>query len=176
VRDTAVDWEKLARDNAYWAVLTEDEYKGEATSDTLSSFFARGARDVKAFQDEIRRHIPDFSPPFDSVVDFGCGAGRLLIPMAREARRAYGVDVSETMRNLAVANAKSFGSENVSCVATCEELLTQGVKADWVSSFIVFQHIEPRRGYFILNDLLQCVKPGGYASLHVPLFKTADRK
>ena len=176
MRDTATDWEKLARENAYWAVLTEDQFEGKVSKDAMESFFARGVRDVDGFQGEIQRYFPDFTPPFDSVIDFGCGVGRLLIPMARRAQRAYGVDVSETMRVLAQANAQAFGLRNISCVETPAELLKAGVKADWVSSFIALQHIEPTRGYFIINDLLQCVRPGGCASLHVPLFKTSDRR
>lgn len=176
MRNTDVDWEKLAQDNAYWAVLTEDGFKGEPSPQMLASFFARGEENVRNFQAEIQRRFPAFAPPFDTVVDFGCGAGRLLLPMARQATSAFGIDISETMRALTTQNAASFGLRNVMCVPTAEELVARGVKADWVSSFIVLQHIEPRRGYFIINDLLQLVKPGGFVSLHVPLFKSADQR
>lgn len=175
MRDTAVDWEKLAQENAYWAVLTEDEFHQKATPESLSSFFARGESDVAGIKRQISALCPGFGAPFGTVIDFGCGAGRLLVPMAREADKAYGIDISATMRELAASNARSFGLDNIECVATAEELVGKAVKADWVNSFIVLQHIEPRRGYFIINDLLQCVKPGGFVSLHVPLFKTADR-
>jgi SAM-dependent methyltransferase len=176
VRDTATDWEKLARDNAYWAVLNEKQFAGRPTADTLAAFFARGVRDVKGFQSEIKRIFPEFSAPFTRIIDFGCGVGRLLIPMAREARHAFGIDVSETMRELTIENALSFGLTNVTCLADCSDLLKVGVKANWVNGYLVFQHIEPRRGYYILNDLLQCVAAGGYVSLHFPLFKTSDRR
>lgn len=176
MRDTGADWEKLAQENAYWAVLTEDEFREKPTPERLASFFARGRDNLDEIKREIVALYPDFGPRFETVIDFGCGAGRLLVPMARSARKAYGVDISPTMRKLAASNAKSFGLRNIECVATAEELLGRGVKADWLSSIIVLQHIEPRRGYFIINDLLQCVKPGGFVSLHVPLFKTIERK
>lgn len=177
MRDTRSDWEKLAAANPYWAVLTEDEFKGSVTKEALASFFQRGERDVEGFISMVSGIMPGFSPPFETVIDLGCGVGRLLLPMARKtSKKAYGIDVSPTMRQLATQHAKVNGLSHVECVATAEELVKRGVKADWVSSFIVFQHIEPRNGYFIINDLLQCVKPGGVASLHVPLFKTNIRR
>lgn len=174
MRDTTIDWEKLAKDNAYWAVLTEDRFRGELDQDALKAFFASGEDNVAGFLRLLASTYPDVAAPFETVVDFGCGAGRLLIPMAQLASKAYGVDIAPTMRDLAMKNAAKFGVD-VECVETPETLVKSGVKADWVNSYIVLQHIEPRRGYFIINDLLQCVKPGGVVTLHVPLFKTSDR-
>jgi 2-polyprenyl-3-methyl-5-hydroxy-6-metoxy-1,4-benzoquinol methylase len=44
----------------------------------------------------IRRHfVPNFKP--SSVLDYGCGVGRLLIPLAERCECVVGVDVSDTM-------------------------------------------------------------------------------
>lgn len=174
MRDTAVDWEKLAKENAYWAVLTEDRFRGELDAAALDAFFASGSENVDGFLRLLSSTFPDLTSPFETVVDFGCGAGRLLIPMARLSDVAYGVDIAPTMRELASENAGRIGL-SVECVDTPEVLVRRGVQADWVNSYIVLQHIEPRRGYFLINDLLQCVKPGGVATLHIPMFKTSDR-
>ncbi|MGH9915474.1 MAG: class I SAM-dependent methyltransferase [Pyrinomonadaceae bacterium] len=176
MRDTNEDWEKLAQDNAYWAVLTEDEFKPKKlTKKHMNAFFATGRADIANLTTKIKGLIPDFSTPVESVIDFGCGVGRLLIPLAEHATTAIGIDISETMRAIALKNVASHGLNNVRCVETPEILVKEGVKVDWLNSYIVLQHIEPRRGYFIINDLLQCVKSGGIASLHIPLFKTANR-
>lgn len=174
MRDTTVDWEKLAKDNAYWAVLTEDRFRGELDSAALDAFFASGAENVEGFLRLLSSTFPDVASPFETVIDFGCGAGRLLIPMARLSDVAYGVDISPTMRELAAENAERSGV-SVECVDTPEVLARRGVQADWVNSYIVLQHIEPRRGYFLINDLLQCVRPGGVVTIHIPMFKTSDR-
>jgi len=175
MRDTGIDWERLAQANPYWAVLTEDEFKDNVSGETLASFFARGQQDVNAFLEQIHGLFPSFAPPFESLIDFGCGAGRLIIPMAQMAKQAYGIDVSKTMREATLRNAAEAGLDNIECFENPETLVKQGTKVDWVNSFIVLQHVEPRRGYFLINDLLQCVKPGGIASLHIPLFKSAER-
>lgn len=176
MRDTNEDWEKLAQNNAYWAVLTEDEFKSKKlTKKHLDAFFATGRADITNLITKIKSLFPDFSLPVESVIDFGCGVGRLLIPLAEQTKIAIGIDISQTMRSITMKNVSNHGLKNVRCVETPEILVREGVKVDWLNSFIVLQHIEPRRGYFIINDLLQCVKSGGIASLHIPLFKTADR-
>ena len=124
---------------------------------------------------KIKSLIPGFTTPTESVIDFGCGVGRLLIPLAEQAKNAIGIDISETMRSITLQNVARHGLDNVRCVESAETLVKEGVKVDWLNSYIVLQHIEPRRGYFIINDLLQCVKSGGVASLHIPLFKTANK-
>jgi ubiquinone/menaquinone biosynthesis C-methylase UbiE len=45
----------------------------------------------------------------DVVVDFGCGPGYFLIPLAKVAGRAVGVDVSPRMLEKAARNAKKKG-------------------------------------------------------------------
>jgi ubiquinone/menaquinone biosynthesis C-methylase UbiE len=45
----------------------------------------------------------------DVVVDFGCGPGYFLIPLAKVAGRAVGVDVSPNMLEKAARNAKKKG-------------------------------------------------------------------
>lgn len=175
MRDTSVDWEKLAKENAYWAVLTEDRFNQELTAEGLEAFFASGEEDVAGFRRLLTSTFDDVPERFGSVMDFGCGAGRLLIPLAMMADQAYGVDISETMRTLTERNARKVGL-SVECAANPEDFLKREIKVDWLNSFIVFQHIEPKRGYFLINDLLQCVGPGGVVTLHVPMFKTSDRK
>jgi ubiquinone/menaquinone biosynthesis C-methylase UbiE len=45
----------------------------------------------------------------DVVVDFGCGPGYFLMPLAMVARKAIGVDVSPSMLKKAAWNAKKKG-------------------------------------------------------------------
>jgi ubiquinone/menaquinone biosynthesis C-methylase UbiE len=47
--------------------------------------------------------------PDDTVLDFGCGPGYFLIPLAQVARRAIGVDVSPRMLEKASRKAKKKG-------------------------------------------------------------------
>ena len=50
MRDTATDWEKLARENAYWAVLTEDQFEGKVSKDAMESFLPAAFATLTAFK------------------------------------------------------------------------------------------------------------------------------
>ena len=65
---------------------------------------------VRRFLDPPERLIGKLAVnPDDTVLDFGCGPGYFLIPLAQVARRAIGVDVSPRMLEKASRKAKKKG-------------------------------------------------------------------
>jgi SAM-dependent methyltransferase len=49
----------------------------------------------------------------DSVVDIGCGPGRLSVPVAKKVKRVTALDVSEEMLAKCMENARSEGVDNI---------------------------------------------------------------
>lgn len=163
VRDTDKDWEALARAAPYFAVLTSDRYlKPDAAA--LSDFFATGEAEIAHFEAVLRRVFGQFTPT--SALDFGCGVGRLLIPLARRAGTAFGVDIAEPMLELAGKHA----AEARVAVELGKTIPTDR-KFDWVNTIIVLQHIPPARGYGLIRLLWDCVAPGGALTMHVTIYK-----
>jgi SAM-dependent methyltransferase len=157
MRDTDADWRAIGAEYPYWGVLTAPEYRqAELGPDTLAAFYATG-----------REHMAEVARALEAItggpltlghaIDFGCGVGRLSEAMTAYAREVTGVDVSPGM----LAQARANGSGRAVYAGT----LPAG-PADWINSYIVFQHIPPERGMILLESLLDRLAPGGLVSLH----------
>ncbi len=172
IRDTDTDWRKVATDNPYWGVLSSEKFKAENLDDEAKRAFFKSGEDLigKLFG-FIRAHIrKDFSPK--RSLDFGCGVGRLLIPIARLSHEAVGVDVAPEMLRLSEENLRQFEIGNASVVTSDDELLQVAGSFDFINSYIVIQHIPPDRGYRLIDQLLQRLEHGGVASLQLTYGKS----
>jgi SAM-dependent methyltransferase len=170
-------WSTLAAWNPYWTVLCdEDRYRPANLPDSeVEEFFRSGAREVARTFESIRRHVlPDFHPRVS--VDYGCGVGRLTLPIARESAKAIGVDISPAMLASARRNSVERGVTNAEFI-DAEAFLSGRAGADrvdFVHSFIVLQHIRPRIGMRISDMLLRRLAPGGVAALHYTYARQAS--
>ena len=89
--------------------------------------------------------IPELGKP-KSILEIGCGIGRLTIPVAKHFPRAkvHGVDISDEMLKIATRNVIAHGEiDNVSFgqVGDGRHLYLLN-KVDAVYSMITFQHID----------------------------------
>jgi len=84
-RDPARNWETFAKENPYFSVLTEPKYlNANLNDDSLREFFASGEKHIEHVYEAIQNHVrPDFKP--SRVLDYGCGVGRLVVPLAKRA-------------------------------------------------------------------------------------------
>jgi cyclopropane fatty-acyl-phospholipid synthase-like methyltransferase len=113
----------------------------------------------------IRKHIdPLYSPR--KALDFGCGVGRLVIPLARIADHVTGVDVSQSMIDEAKRNCESRSIQNVEFIKSENNVLSLDGKYDFINSVLVFQHIPVRRGEYIFENLLAHLADGGVCAVH----------
>lgn len=168
--DADRDWEQFGREDPYFGVVVEPRFHREAlTPAALEDFFASGRRHVERVFEVVHGAIdPAFTPK--RTLDFGCGVGRLLIPLAERSERVVGVDVSESMLREAARNCEERGLANVELVhgsAALDELDERGARFDLVHSFIVLQHVPPERGHRLFERLVDLVADDGVAVLHV---------
>jgi SAM-dependent methyltransferase len=168
-------WEEFGRGDAYYAVLTHDTFRKEQLDDaSIEAFFASGEQDVASVLETVRAHVaPGFAP--ERTVDFGCGVGRLTIPLARASREVVGVDVSSAMLDEARRNCAARGIANASFVPSDDRLSALDGTFDFLHSYITFQHIPPARGEAILRAMLARLAPGGVGALHFTYDRRAPR-
>lgn len=160
-------WESLARSDPLWAVLSRDELHSDVlTAEAEAEFWRSGEEHVDHVLAVIGNEIePGFTPGVS--VDFGCGVGRALLPLARRSRHAIGLDASPTMLDRARSRLDAAGllSENAVLV-TGRTIDREAVEVfgaiDFVHSVLVFQHIVPEEGLALFDQLLELLAPGGF--------------
>ena len=170
-RDTDADWRAISGSHPYWAVLSHERYRG-ATLDAgaKAAFFESGERQIATLLGFVKRHLqPDFVAR--RVLDFGCGVGRLLLPLARLAEVAVGVDVAPHMIALCRANLAEAGLDHARVVQSDDALGGVSGPFDLVNSLILLQHIPPARGYRLIARLLDLLAVGGVGSLQLTYAK-----
>ena len=164
--ETSTDWQRMGSVDPYWAVLTEDRFRASTITDAARrEFFESGEKHLDYVMRTIRETVsPDFAP--SRALDFGCGVGRVLVPIARRFPNAVGVDVAESM--LAEAKKNILDEGVIAELLLGDDALSQvSGDFDFIHSYIVLQHIPRLRGEGIISGLLDRLRPGGVAALHV---------
>lgn len=159
-------WEKLGETDPYFAVATHDEFRqANIDADARASFFESGKEHLEEVWAVLEDTAgTDVKPKL--AVDYGCGVGRILLPLAERCKQVVGVDISGPMLEEAQRNAAAAGLTNVT-LQTSDEFAADRTSCDFVHSFIVIQHIPPRIGYEIVSRLVERLAPGGYGMIHV---------
>lgn len=167
-----LEWEKLGRKDPYFGVLSDEKFRtARIDAAARTEFFESGERHVATCFETIRRCLaPSFAPR--RALDFGCGVGRIVIPLARRCAEVVGVDVSPAMLAEGLRNCDQSGLRNVTLVDGGGGLGAVTGSFDFIHSFIVFQHIPAPQGERIAGELLDRLEPGGVGALH---FTTAQR-
>lgn len=165
------DWEDFARREPYFALLNDDgapEVAGNVSA--TAAFFDAGEGDIATLLPAIVSLLGR-DVTFDRVLDFGCGAGRLTLPLARRARSVVACDIAPTILEHARRNAEQAGLLNVTFIGI-EELAGFG-PFDFICSLLVFEHIPNEAGYEIIRTLMTLLAPSGVAALHIPFRRPA---
>lgn len=167
-RDSLDNWKKFGKSDPYFGVLSDEKYKTEnITEEGLTEFFETGEAYVSETVERIKRAFHD-SLDQASILDFGCGVGRLAIPFSRVTRKeVVGLDISPEIIDKAKEHALTFERENVRFQVYDGKNLPELPSFDFVNSYIVLQHIEVDRGLALLQQLLDKVKIGGIAHIQV---------
>jgi 2-polyprenyl-3-methyl-5-hydroxy-6-metoxy-1,4-benzoquinol methylase len=171
-RDTDSDWKRVAETDPYWGVLSRDEFRKDALdADKLVQFMASGEQFAANLLALVRKHlIAQFSPK--RVLDVGCGVGRLLLPLAKHADEAVGVDVAPSMLELCRRHALQAGINNLELFEGDDSLTKVAGEFDLVNTYIVLQHVPPDRGYRIIQAMLDRLKVGGVGSIQLTYAKS----
>jgi len=159
-------WEAWGQKDPYFGVITNQKFRRtELTKETKAEFFESGRLHAEYVMQMIHQYI---DPAFQAqkALDFGCGVGRLIVPLAKMVTSVVGADVSPSMLLEAEKNCVEADLQNVRLVQSDDALSVLDERFDFIHSFIVFQHIPPQRGREIFAALLARLDAGGVGAVH----------
>lgn len=155
----AGQWAALGESDPYWSVLTNEAFRGQVLDEaTHDEFYASGSAWLDSVVEVLSCRGLVMGP---SVLDFGCGTGRLSIAMSRAGLKVHAVDVSPG--NLAIAEREAsrqradFHGHLLSHPSDINSL----PEVDAVVSLITFQHNPPPLQRYLLKELLGRLAPAG---------------
>jgi ubiquinone/menaquinone biosynthesis C-methylase UbiE len=153
-------WDERAKENAYFFVDDRVDYRHP----DVEEFFKQGEVDL----DNLLATLGVALRPTDTVVEIGCGVGRLTRVLAARAERVVALDVSSEMLSRAAANLEAC--ENVELVhgdGTSLAGIGDGM-ADASVSHVVFQHVpEPAIVFGYVTEMGRVLKRGGWSGFQV---------
>lgn len=155
------DWDQMARDNPFYYVVTWDEFSTPTQCDT-DAFFKSGKKSVADVFEMM--HL---QPKRDwSVLEIGCGLGRLTRTLSGMFDRVVGVDVSSEMVARARQLTPGLDVREVNGV-NLREFSDQSF--DLVFSILVLQHLPSQSTVLsYISEMSRVLKPGGRALFQVP--------
>jgi len=111
----------------------------------------------------VERVLTEADPaPDASAVDLGCGSGQVTLALARRCGTVLGVDVSEKMIALLLANAEREGISNVRGQAVpIERLGLAQSSVDLVVSNYALHHLRDRDKQVAVDEAFKWLRPGG---------------
>jgi SAM-dependent methyltransferase len=151
------DWDRRARESAEHFIYTRDSESDEC------DFAASGEA---SYNQLVRPFLPLLlegrAASRATVVEIGCGVGRMTVPFARDFARVHAVDVSPAMVDEARRRLAGSGNIAVHLGSGHDLAFLPDACCDLAFSFIVFQHIPlaPVIENYI-REAARVLKPGG---------------
>jgi SAM-dependent methyltransferase len=149
------DWDQRAREDAFHYIAS---WRKDWTPE---SFFESGEEDYRRLVAPVfdRFH---YDPQGKSMLELGCGAGRMTKSFAQRFTRVSAFDISKEM--LGHAKALFPEASNVSwALGNGTDLSGLGDESvDFAFSYIVLQHMpEPAFAHRYIREMIRVLKPGG---------------
>lgn len=149
------DWDDRAQKNALFYI--EDS----RTDWDAEAFFQSGEEDYAQFVVPVTEQV-GFDPSGKTVIELGCGAGRMTRSFASRFNKVIGIDISEKMLNR--------GQQLLPETTNIEWLQGNGLdlgnvpkeSADFAFSYLVMQHMPTKQVVSkYVSEILRVLRPGG---------------
>lgn len=158
------NWDRLARTDPLWAILTHPEKKNNRWDE--AEFFRIGVDEIA----EAMSYASRLGRPASRrrALDFGCGVGRLTQAIAAHFDEVFGVDIAPAMIDL----ARGYNTHGSRCTYVLNDSADLRVfpdgHFDLAYSNITLQHMRPPVARRYIRELIRVLAPGGLLVFQVP--------
>jgi len=161
-----VEWNQMGKTMAWWSVLTGFDKTADIPEKAKDKFYKSAWGHVKARTDHLS------SLAGKSVLEFGCGLGRLAFSFAND----LGADVTcvdQSIHHLDIAQSEWKRRRlrgNVSFVASTPDLIAAvgGQRFSFIHNVIVMQHMVPALQIVYIEQFCDLLEPGGHGWFQIP--------
>ncbi len=165
------EWEHLGATEPYWSVITQPKYHQDEFESHRDEFYLSGKFSSDLFLSALRRN--GVNPHnLETCLEVGCGVARVTGHLARAFPRVVATDISNQHLQLARDFLASRDIKNVELVHwRSVETLLDLEPVDAIFSVITLQHNPPPVMAWMLERLLEALKPGGVAFIQIPTYR-----
>jgi SAM-dependent methyltransferase len=159
------NWDAFGKTDPLWAVLTDSSKVGRGWD--VDEFMRTGEQQVDALIQELASLGIETR---GSMLDFGCGVGRLTQAFARTWDECVGVDIAPSM--IAKAQELNRFGETVRYVTNDagDLAIFDDAKFDLVYTFLVLQHMDPTLAREYICEFFRVTKLGGVVVIQIPSY------
>ena len=158
-------WDAFGEADPLWAILTEDGKKGGRWD--LAEFFEVGRAQVA----DTLAHVEGLGLSLNRrrALDFGCGVGRLTQALGEHFGECDGVDIAPSM----IEGARAYNRHGDRCRYHLNGRGDLGIfepgTFDFIYTWAVLQHINPRYSKGYLAEFVRVLAPGGVLAFQLPI-------
>jgi 2-polyprenyl-3-methyl-5-hydroxy-6-metoxy-1,4-benzoquinol methylase len=111
-QNVRLTWESLGDERPFHSVLTEQQYSPDRIGESEAQFWESGRAEAEQLAHYLRS-IGFASCKDLTVIEYGCGVGRVTVPLAAIAKEVIGYDISDPHLKLARQRALALGRTNI---------------------------------------------------------------
>lgn len=157
-------WDTFGEVDPMWAIYSEPEKLGRWWKE--DEFFRTGEAEIARSIEQLR--TIGASPPFDAVLDFGCGIGRLSRALAAYSDLVVGVDIAPSMIERARALHADFPKNKWVLNQSPDLSVFSDATFSLIYTNIVLQHMKPALARSYLKEFFRITKPQGWIVFQLP--------
>ena len=162
-------WSAYGRTEAYYSVLTDPQYLAERMSDeAMDKFYSSGEDELRTLSSVFNEQGLDLEG-ISSVVELGCGVGRVGAALAARFPSYLGVDISAEHLALAQSRFNDLKLTDAKFIHLID-FVESDQRFDLLYSILVLQHNPPPIMNYLLDMLFSRLNPGGFVYFQAPHF------